>query len=108
MRVTATGGNGAIAFFARRWHRDVPINLLFWRDMIVVGSLLNLAAAFAGLMALGFKAELPVALAVFHAPLPYNLFLTAAVWRTAELLVVAKAATVKFGAVAWLAAMTVL
>ncbi|MEQ1944598.1 hypothetical protein ABMA32_19450 [Mesorhizobium sp. VNQ89] len=99
---------GPFAFFTRRWQRQVPLGLLFWRDMVVIGSALNLAAAFFGLMALGFKYELPVALAVFHAPLPYNIFIFGAVWRTAELVDASKAATARFVATVWLVAVTVL
>jgi len=108
MRMSVTELAGPFAFFTRRWQRQVPLGLLFWRDMLVIGSLLNLAAAFFGLMALGFKYELPVALAVFHAPLPYNLFIFGAVWRTAELVDTAKASTARFGAIVWLIAVTVL
>ena len=99
---------GPFAFFVRRWRRQVPLGLLFWRDMIVIGSALNLAAAFAGLMALGFKADLPVAMLVFHAPLPYNFFIVGAIWRTADLVDTAKASTARIGAAAWLVAATVL
>lgn len=104
MLMEVTRGTGPFAFFVRRWRRQVPLGLLFWRDMIVVGSALNLAFAFAGLMALGFKAGPAIAIAVFHAPLPYNFFLFAAVWRTAELAPPATASTVRFGAIAWLIA----
>lgn len=108
MRTSAAGKTGPFAFFVRRWQRRIPLGLLFWRDMMLFGSLLNLAAAFAGLMALGLKAELAVALAVFNAPLPYNLFLVGAVWRTAELVDKARASTARAGALVWLAVITVL
>ncbi|MBX3584562.1 MAG: hypothetical protein KF810_22015 [Rhizobiaceae bacterium] len=108
MQKSVTDTTGPFAFFVRRWQRQVSLDLLFWRDMAIVGSVLNLVAAFAGLMALGFKAGLPVALAVFHAPMPYNLFLFAAVWRTAELATPAKASSARFGAIVWLVAVTVL
>lgn len=103
-----TGSSGSFAFFVRRWERQVPLGILFWRDMLVVATLINLTAAFASLMALGFKAELPVVLAIFHAPMPYNLFLVGAVWRTAQLVDTAHASTARFGAAGWLVAMTVL
>jgi hypothetical protein len=108
MLMENTGRAGPFAFFARRWRRQVPLGLLFWRDMIVVGSALNLAFAFAGLMALGFKADPVVAIAVFHAPLPYNFFLLGAVWRTADLVDAVKASSVRFGALAWLIAATII
>lgn len=104
MLVGEAGGAGPLAFFTRRWRRQAPLGLLFWRDMVVVGSALNLAAAFAGLMALGFKADLVVAIAIYHAPLPYNLFLFGAVWRTAELADTARASSARLGAAGWLVA----
>lgn len=30
-------------FFARRWRGNVPLSLLLWRDMLGVGSLVNMA-----------------------------------------------------------------
>lgn len=108
MLMEETGRSGPLAFFVRRWGRRVPLGSLFWRDMIVAGSLLNLAAAFAGLMALGLKADLLVAMFVFNAPLPYNFFIVAAIWRTADLVDAAKASSARFGAVLWLVAATVL
>ena len=108
MLMEDTGRTGPFAFFVSRWQRRVPLGLLFWRDMIIVGSALNLAFAFAGLMALGFKAGPAVAIAVFHAPLPYNFFLFGAVWRTAELAPPAAASTVRFGAIAWLIATAII
>ena len=91
-------------FLASRWQRQVPLALLFWRDMVVVGSAINLAAAFAGLMALGFKAGLATALLVFHLPLPYNIFIAGAVWRTADLAESKAASSARAGAVLWLLA----
>jgi hypothetical protein len=108
MLMEVTGRAGPLSFFVRRWRRQVPLGLLFWRDMILVGSALNLAAAFAGLMALGFKADLLVAMLVFHVPLPYNFFIVGAIWRTADLADAAKASSSRFGAVLWLVAVTVL
>ncbi|MDQ2634496.1 MAG: hypothetical protein M3Y78_12245 [Pseudomonadota bacterium] len=108
MLMEEVGRAGPFAFFTRRWRRQAPLGLLFWRDMIVVGSVLNLAAAFAGLMALGFKADLLVAILVFHSPLPYNFFIVGAIWRTAELVDAARASSARFGAVLWLVAVTVL
>ena len=108
MLMEETGRAGPFAFFVRRWRRQVPLGLLFWRDMIVIGSALNLAFAFAGLMALGFKADLLLAILVFHAPLPYNFFIVGAIWRTADLVDAARASSARFGAVLWLVAATVL
>jgi hypothetical protein len=108
MQLEQTAVSGPFAFFVRRWRRQVPLGLLFWRDMVVVGSTFNLAAAFAGLMALGFKADLVLSMIVFHAPLPYNIFLAASVWRTADVAEASKAYSARLGAALWLLATTVI
>lgn len=68
-------------FFARRWHGRLRLGLLFWRDMIGVGSLVNLAASVAALIAAASGAPPGVAIALHFATLPYNVFLFLAVWR---------------------------
>lgn len=68
-------------FFARRWRGDVPLARLFWHDMLVVGSLLNLVATFGALMLAAQGAPTALAAALHFGPLPYNLFLWLALWR---------------------------
>lgn len=70
-------------YFASRWHGGVPLSHLFWQDMVIFGTGVNVAAALA--MMLMLAAGLPAVLAVFVflSPLPYNLFLVGAVWRAA-------------------------
>ena len=65
----------------RRWHGEVPAAAVFWRDMVVVGSLVNLGASIAALMLAAAGAPLAVAALVHFAPLPYNTFLLVALWR---------------------------
>ena len=45
MLMEETGRTGLFAFFARRWQRQVPLGTLFWRDVIVVGTLINIGVA---------------------------------------------------------------
>lgn len=70
-------------FFLSRWRGLIPLDRLFWWDMIVVASGINIAAAAVALMLLGMKAPLMAALTVHFAPVPYNVFLFLAIWRTA-------------------------
>jgi hypothetical protein len=95
-------------FFAARWRGDVPLDRLFWRDMVVVGSLINLAATAAALLLLDVKVPLATALAVHLVPLPYNIFLLLSVWRTADANGGAFAPIAKAGAAIWLALATLL
>lgn len=71
-------------FFSTRLSGEAPLETVFWRDMLAVGTLVNLACTGAGLglFAGGFP---PVfGLAVNFLPVPYNLFLLVAVWKAAE------------------------
>ena len=54
---------------------------LFWRDMLGVGTVVNMFATFIALMATSQGAPSWAAVAIHFAPLPYNIFLFAAVRR---------------------------
>lgn len=69
-------------FFVRRWRGEVVLGRLFWRDMLLGATLLNVAATLAALGALAVKAPSWLALALHFAPLPYNAFIVAAVSRS--------------------------
>ena len=100
--------NRFAAFFVRRWRGDMPLQTLFWRDMIFVGSLVNLGTTAAAVLLLGFKAPTLLAIAVHFSALPYNIFLLVSVWRTASRLPPAKASAVQMAAAAWMLAATIL
>ena len=59
----------------------MPFARLFWRDMLLVGSAINLGFGFLALMLLAQGVATATAIALHFAPLPYNLFLFAALWR---------------------------
>lgn len=80
----------------------MPLRRLFWRDMLGVGTLVNLAATFVSLMAAAQGAPIVLAAALHFAPMPYNLFLFAALWRLRE-----RGSVLPFVALVWLVAMTV-
>jgi hypothetical protein len=71
-------------FFANRWHGHVPLPVLFWRDMLLVGSCIHLAAGFVVLMLIAQGAALSLAITMHFLLLPYSLFLVMAVWRFPE------------------------
>jgi hypothetical protein len=68
-------------FFARRWRGEVAAATLFWRDMLVVGTGVNLVFTFVALMLAAQGVSGGLAVAVHFAPLPYNLFLALSLWR---------------------------
>ena len=80
----------------------MPLDRLFWRDMVVVGTAINIASSMLALILLGLKLPLGLVLAVHFLPVPCNIFLTFAVWRTAEKTGGAKASLMMLGSALWL------
>ena len=68
-------------YFARRWHAQVAWQTLFWRDMLMVGTVANLVMGFMSLVLLAQRVDTGWSLGLHFALLPYNLFLLVAVWR---------------------------
>lgn len=92
------------SFFVRRWRAQVPLRRVLGRDMLLVGTAINLGAALAGLLLFASDAPTSVAASVYFAPVPYNLFLFVAVWRAAEQVGEPHASLVRIVAFAWLVA----
>jgi hypothetical protein len=90
-------------FLARRWRGAVPLRRLFWRDMLLVGTTINVFATFAALIAAASGAPTAWAAALHFAPLPYNVFLVTALWRQP-----ARPAAMALAAAVWLLVMTVI
>jgi len=79
MNIKRTGDGN---YFSRRWRGQVPVAPLLWRDIIGIGTLVNLVATMLALAAITQDAPSGLAVALHFAPLPYNLFLFGALWRT--------------------------
>lgn len=97
---------GLIAHVGRLLRGEIGAGTAFWRDMIVFGSIVNVVAAFAALLALGFKANAIVATAIFFSPLPLNLLLLVGVWRAAARCEPAARTFYRSAAALWLVAAT--
>jgi hypothetical protein len=91
-----------IGFFSRRWRGDVPLSRVLWLDMLGIGTFINLLASLAALILLSQKLDPRIAVALHFAPLPYNLFLFMAVWRSPQ-----RTAFMGALAAAWFAVMLV-
>lgn len=89
-----------VGFFTRRWRAEVPMRVLFWQDLALAGTLLNLLFTGAALAMAAAGLSIALAAAVHFAPLPFNLFLVAAVWRLPA------SGLYRWAAVAWLAFVT--
>ncbi|AZO18221.1 hypothetical protein EJ069_28385 [Mesorhizobium sp. M2A.F.Ca.ET.043.05.1.1] len=94
-------------FFRTRWRGEAPLDRLFWRDMLLVATILSVASSALALTLLGLKLPLWLVLAVHFLPVPYNIFLTIAVWRTAEKSGGFKAQLMMLGSALWLIATVV-
>ncbi len=92
-----------VRFFSRRWCGQVPVSVLLWRDMLGVGTLINLVATALALAVVVQNGPDGLALALHFLPMPYNLFLCAALWRRPD-----RHALASLIAAGWLLAMTVL
>jgi hypothetical protein len=70
-------------YFRSLWRGEFPLGRVFWTDMIVIGTVVNLlGTAFAMLL---FVSGAPIALGVIvhFAPVPYNVVLFLSVWQSA-------------------------
>jgi len=102
---SSVGNEGG--FLRARWRGEVPLDRLFWRDMLLVGTILSVASSALALILLGLKLPLWLVLVVHFLPVPYNIFLTIAVWRTAENTGGLKAQLTMLGSALWLIATVV-
>jgi hypothetical protein len=96
------------SFFLSRWRGEAPLPVVFWRDMIAVGTAVNIVAAMTALILLAAEMTTAIVLAVYFAPLPWNLFLFFSVWRSAENTPGSAASLAKAAAAVWVVIMTAL
>lgn len=81
---TARPSAASAGFFATRWRGGIPVGRLFWMDMLLYGTAVNIVASLGALLMFAAGVPAAVAIAVYFSPLPYNAFLFAAVWRAAD------------------------
>ena len=94
--------NPVIGYFQRLWWAEVALARVFWRDMAVVGTIVNVVAIAVAAFAAALGAATGLGLALFMAPTPYNIFLVAAIWRRADAERTEWAWPARIGALAWL------
>jgi hypothetical protein len=95
-------------FLICRWQGKAPLRTVFWRDMLLVGTALNILTGIAAVVLLTFGVSTAIALAVHFGLLPWNLFLCLAVWRSAENISPFEALVARVVAGIWLAAVIVI
>jgi hypothetical protein len=95
-------------FFASRWHGKTPLAVMFWRDMLIWSSLLNLATFGVALALLELSYPIWLSLLVYLSPLPWNLFLVVSVWRAADRQGSPFAQAARIASLAWLVVASIL
>jgi hypothetical protein len=68
-------------FFSARWQGQVSASRLFWYELLLVGTVVNLCTTFGSLMAAAQDAS-GLALLLHFSPLPWNAFLVLSLLRT--------------------------
>ena len=94
---------GLIGFISSRWRGEASAAVVYWRDILGVGSLLNLLTSFGALMLAAQGVDFLIAAAVHFILLPYNVFLVVALWRTPR-----RTQIMAWTSLIWLGAVTVL
>jgi hypothetical protein len=93
----------AAGFIGSRWRGEASLAVLYWRDMLAVGSIINLFTGFAALMLAAQGVDLLIAAVVHFVLLPYNIFLVVALWRTPQ-----RTQVMAWTSLIWLGAVTLL
>ena len=92
-----------VDFFRSRWRGEAMAGTLFWRDMMFVGSFVNLLTGFVALMLVAQGVVIWMAALVHFVCLPYNAFLVMALWRTPRC-----SQLMRWTSLVWLALMTLI
>jgi hypothetical protein len=98
----------AWTFLRSRWRGEVPLGIVFWRDMVCVGTALNVLGTMVALLLLAAGAGTPTVLLVHFSPVPWNLFLFLSVWRSASNTDGQHAALAKAMAAVWVLLVTMI
>jgi hypothetical protein len=91
-----------IAYPGALWRGELPLSLVLWRDMALVGTVVNIAAMGAAFFAIALGASMMTFIVIHFLPVPYNIFLVAAVWRAAERAPAEQAWMARIVSVLWL------
>jgi hypothetical protein len=91
-----------IAYLGALWRGEVPLRQAVWRDMALVGTVVNIAAMGVAFFAVALGASMMTFFAIHFLPVPYNIFLVSAVWRSAERAPADEAWAARIGSLLWL------
>ena len=72
-------------YFARRWRGQVRWTTLYWRDLALLGTTINLVNGVLTMILLAKDVAIEWVLALHLMVFPYNLFLVLSVWRRSDM-----------------------
>ena len=72
------------SFITQRWQGRIGWRTLFWRDLLLIGTGLNLLMTGLALALLSQDAPAQWALLAHLLPLPYNLFIVSSIWSAPQ------------------------
>jgi hypothetical protein len=76
----------AARYFRELWGGEIPFSRVFWNDMLIVGTTVNIVALLAAMLILSSSAPAVVGLIIHLLPIPYNLALAVGASRSAEVI----------------------
>ena len=71
-------------FLRQRWQARVAWQTLFWRDLLMIGTGLNVLMTGTALLLMLQDAPMHWVLLAHLSPLPYNLLIVSALWRAPQ------------------------
>ena len=71
-------------FLRQRWQARVAWQTLFWRDLLMIGTGLNVLMTGTALVLMLQDAPMHWVLLAHLSPLPYNLLIVSALWRAPQ------------------------
>ncbi|NKB58766.1 MAG: hypothetical protein GKS00_20750 [Alphaproteobacteria bacterium] len=90
------------------WRGHVPLDIAFWHFAMLYGLLLNAATSMLFMFLITSDAGIPILTAAFLLPIPYNILIVVAVWRSAGRYAGPRQWVdwARFGTVLWMIALT--
>jgi hypothetical protein len=101
-------GRAMLEIVKRYLAGDVPLARVFFHDMLLIGTLVNIATGLAMLAAFSLDLPLFVAVAIFLSPQPYNIILCVSVWRSAARQASRWSDVARIGTVVWFPVMLII
>ena len=81
---SAAAKNPVLTYITSLWRGEIPLGRVFWTDLLIIGTVVNVAAMIAAILLFVSGAPIALGVVVHFAPVPYNLLLLLGVWHAAQ------------------------